>query len=178
MLRINRVWAHPDKATFTIKPIAELVYRYVGDGLGWIDPFAGANSPAGLTNDLNPLMPTKYHMKAEDFVQLFPGPFDGAIIDPPYSYRQISEHYRINGLKATQLDTSYNFIARVINNLADKIRFGGWAISCGWNSNGFGKGRGFQIIEILVVAHGGHHNDTIVTVEQKVQGYLISKGVE
>lgn len=29
-------------------------------------------------------------------------------------------------------------------------------------------GNGFEIIEILLVAHGGMHNDTIVTVERKL----------
>ena len=33
---------------------------------------------------------------------------------------------------------------------------------------GDGKKYGFEIIEILLVAHGGWHNDTIVTVEKKV----------
>lgn len=45
----NRVWSMPSKHTFTIKPIAELLQRYIGDGTGWIDPFAGFNSPASLT---------------------------------------------------------------------------------------------------------------------------------
>jgi len=54
MMIINRVWAMPNKWTFTIKPIAELLARYVGDGKGWVDPFAGKNSPAELCNDLNP----------------------------------------------------------------------------------------------------------------------------
>lgn len=40
-------------------------------------------------------------------------------------------------------------------------------ISFGWNSNGIGKKHHFDITRILVVAHGGHHNDTIVTVEKK-----------
>lgn len=164
-MKMKRTWAIPSKATFTIQPIKELLGKYVNGGNGWIDPFAGANSPAEFTNDLNPDMPTKWHLKAEDFVKELDGPFEGAIIDRPYSYRQISEHYKIFGLKATELDTSYNFIARVINHLANKIRTGGYAISFGWNSNGFGKGRGFEIVEILLVAHGGHHNDTIVTVE-------------
>jgi hypothetical protein len=31
-----------------------------------------------------------------------------------------------------------------------------------------GKNRGFEIVEILIVAHGGHHNDTLVTVERKL----------
>lgn len=41
------------------------------------------------------------------------------------------------------------------------------AISFGWNSQGFGKNLGFKIIEILLVAHGRGHNDTIVTVEER-----------
>ena len=40
-LVINRVWAMPNKWTFKIKPIAELVARYVGYGYGWIDPLGG-----------------------------------------------------------------------------------------------------------------------------------------
>jgi len=30
-----------------------------------------------------------------------------------------------------------------------------------------GKNRGFKIIKILLVAHGGMHNDTICVVEEK-----------
>ena len=33
--------------------------------------------------------------------------------------------------------------------------------------NGIGKTKGFEILEILTVAHGGQHNDTLVTVEIK-----------
>ena len=52
--------------------------------------------------------------------------------------------------------------------LANKIVGGGIAISFGWSSGGFGKNRGFEIEEILLVPHGGHHYDTIVVVERKV----------
>jgi hypothetical protein len=31
-----------------------------------------------------------------------------------------------------------------------------------------GKTRGFEIIEILMVCHGGNINDTICTVERKI----------
>ena len=40
-------------------------------------------------------------------------------------------------------------------------------ISCGWNSTGMGKARGYEIEEILLVNHGAAHNDTIVMVERK-----------
>ncbi len=165
---INRVRAMPNKWTFTIKPIKELLSRYVGDGKGWIDPFAGMYSPAEFTNDINPATPATFHLDALDFCRgKSMGILKGILFDPPYSYRQITEHYKNIGRKATQLDTSSNFYNRVMNALCDEIKIDGYAISCGWNSNTFGKNRGFEIVEILLVAHGGHHNDTIVTVEKK-----------
>ena len=44
----------------------------------------------------------------------------------------------------------------------------GIAMCFGWNSSGVGKKRGMQLIEVLLVAHGGSHNDTICTVERKL----------
>jgi len=167
-MRINRMWAMPSKWTFTIKPIAELVKRYVGNGKGWIDPFAGMNSPAEYTNDLNPKMLAKEHIEASVFCNKLYWNYKGILFDPPYSYRQVTEHYKIIGRKATQLDTSSRFYNRVMDAVFNKIQLDGIAISFGWNSSGFGKQRGFKIIEILLVCHGGHHNDTIVTVEKKV----------
>jgi hypothetical protein len=174
-IKIERKWAMPSKDTFTIKPIKQLLDRYVGSdtlisktkGL-WIDPFAGENSPAQFTNDHNPDKPTTHHLEAIDFVNLFEDDkFDGALFDPPYSYRQVSEHYKVIGKKATQTDTSTNFYNRVLNPLANKIKVGGYCIGFGWNTNGMGKNRGFELVEVLIIAHGGHHNDTLVTVEIK-----------
>lgn len=165
---ISRAVAPPCARTFTIKPIREFVMRYVGNGEGWIDPFAGANSPAEFTNDLDPAQPSQCHMEAAEFCNFLPGPFVGVIVDPPYSKRQISEHYKAIGQKATYLDTSDQFYNRVRNAICDKIIHGGYALSFGWDSNGFGKNRGFEIIEILLVAHRSHHNDTICVAERKI----------
>lgn len=52
------------------------------------------------------------------------------------------------------------------------IHPGGKAICFGWNSNGIGKKRGFRLDRLLVIAHGSRINDTLVTVETKVQGEL------
>jgi hypothetical protein len=164
---INRVWAMPNKWTFQIKPIAELVHRYVGGGMGWVDPFAGMNSPAQFTNDIDTNTKAICHMEAVDYCKMLNGKYEGVLFDPPYSYRQISEHYQSLGLKATQQDTQNYFYSRVMNVICNKIKLGGYAITCGWHSNGFGDKRGFKIVEILLVAHGSHHNDTICTVEQK-----------
>jgi len=166
---INREFARASHETFTIKPIAKLLDKYVLDGVGWADPFAGWNSKAQYTNDHNPQRKTTYHLEAEEFCKLNElSNLKGVLFDPPYSYRQVSEHYKLVGMKATQKDTSYNFYNRVMEAIYKKIIQNGYAISFGWNSNGFGKQRGFKIIEILIVAHGMHHNDTIVTVEQKL----------
>lgn len=167
-MKITREWAMPSAHTFTIKPIADLLKRYDIQP-NWIDPFAGFNSPAGMTNDINKDAPTSHHMEADKFVELFEDEqFNGALFDPPYSNRQISEHYKKADLIPTQKDTSAEFYSRVKNPLAKKIKKGGICISFGWNSQGMGKTRGFEIIEILLVAHGGAHNDTIVTVEKKL----------
>ncbi len=182
---INRAVARPSAWTFTIPPIDDLVTRYVGPGIGWIDPFAGKNSPAEYTNDHNPEMPARWHMDAEEFCKhaaagslgwvddtahYIEHPFNGVLFDPPYSYRQISEHYKTLGMKVTQLDTSSNFYNRVKNAICDAIIPGGYAISCGWNSGGFGVNRGFEMVEVLLVNHsrgGTNAQDTIVTVEVK-----------
>ena len=39
-------------------------------------------------------------------------------------------------------------------------------LSFGWNSAGMGQKHGFEIEEILLVCHGGAHNDTICLAEK------------
>jgi len=162
--------------TFSIRPVREFVSQWIGDGRGWIDPYAGDN-PLGIqfSNDHNPDCGAENHMEAVEFCRavveqgLVPrGGFAGVVYDPPYSYRQVSEHYRARGMRATRFDTSNQFYNRVKNAVCDHIAIGGFAISCGWNSNGFGWNRGFAPVHLLVVRHGQHKNDTLVLVEVRV----------
>lgn len=171
-MEINRKWAMPSMHTFTIKPIAELLARYVGDGKGWIDPFAGENSPAEITNDLNPAKPAQYHLHAEHFANEIQGRFAGVLFDPPYSITQVKECYQSIGVEDFMRRDVSHFPYAIKRAIAPKIRTGGYAISFGWNSCGFGKKLGFEIVEILIVCHGREHNDTIVTVERKIQQTL------
>ncbi len=169
--RMAREWAMPSAETFTIPPIHSLTMRYVRDGKGWIDPFAGNNSPAEFTNDLNPNTKAKSHKEALDFCKEFsPGSKRGGIFDPPYSTRQIKECYEGIGLSGFTTDNS--FWSRVKDALSLLIAPGGYVLSYGWNSCGMGKKRGFILCEILLVCHGRGHNDTIVTVERRVNGSL------
>ena len=163
-MRIERVWAMPNKWTFTIKPIKKLLEEEM-NGI-WIDPYAGLNSPAQLTNDINPSMPTKYHLESLAFLKqmkLISDPIDGCLFDPPYSVHQSVEVYE--GKKQKNASINMDVISRV-------IKPGGKAICFGWNSNGLGKNRGFELERILLVAHGSSHNDTIVTVEKKINSSL------
>ena len=163
----------PNKWTFTIKPIKELISRYVDGGIGWIDPFAGKNSPAEFTNDLNQNNPATHHLDAFDFLKIYPGPLNGCLFDPPYSPRQIKECYESIGLKMTQKDgqRSHSWSSEK-NIIKTTIKPGGIVICCDWNSMGMGKNRGFEFIEILLVSHGAGHNDTIVTVEKRINNNL------
>lgn len=170
-MRIERVWAMPSRWTFQIKPIKKLVKRYAGDGRGWFDPFAGNYSPAEFTNDINPKCKAKQHLHAVEFCKSLTGTYEGAIFDPPYSLRQVKECYLKLGLEMS-FEDSKMFPTNVKNLIAPKIAPGGYAICCGWNSTGLGKERGFKLVEILIVCHGGRHNDTIVTVEQKINGVI------
>jgi hypothetical protein len=170
---IRREWAMPSKHTFTIPPIAELLHRYVGDGKGWVDPFAGENSPAEVTNDINPQKPTKYHLESCEFAMRCPERLNGVLFDPPYSLEQMKRSYENVGRKFTMRDGQIGGRWTELKDvLGRKCSLGGTVLSFGWNTIGFGKKRGFRIDEILVVCHGGGHNDTLVTVECKIQGEL------
>lgn len=164
----TRVWCMPCPWTFTIHPIRVLLNKYVGDGKGWVDPFAGNNSPAEFTNDHNPERKAKYHLEAIDFCIKLNGRYEGILFDPPYSFTQVKKHYEKLGQKATRENTSVAFYEKVKSAMCEKIKPGGYAISFGWNTNGFGKRRGFKIVEIMAVAHGGSRNDTLCVVEKKL----------
>lgn len=173
-LIINRIWAMPSRHTFKIKPIVQLIRKYAGDYQGWIDPFAGENSPAAITNDLNPNIPATSHLHAKDFATQLSGVYNGCFFDPPYSLRQVKECYSHIGVKLFVEDAQF-FPHNVKKIIAPKIKEGGYVITFGWNSQGFGKKVGFSLVEILIVPHGRSHNDTIVTVERKMK---VSKKVQ
>ncbi|KKL96506.1 hypothetical protein LCGC14_1843780 [marine sediment metagenome] len=170
-VRIERHHAQPNRWTFTIPPIAALIAEE-GVGEGWIDPFAGMHSPAEHRNDINVDMFADEHMDAREWLRFMDSEqFAGAIYDPPYSYRQAVEMYGERKLPKNY--TTFEYWAQCRDELARLIKPGGKAICCGWNSVGLGKSRGFHMERVLLVPHGGGRNDTIVTVEMKIQGRLL-----
>lgn len=167
-MQIHREWAMPNQWTFTIKPIKELLNREVSGGL-WVDPFAGMNTPAKITNDLNPDMKASSHVDALSFLRtLETGRFDGALFDPPYSITQSAECYKSFGKDKLAINVAnIAYWKGCKDEIARIVRAGGKVICCGWSTNGLGKGRGFVMTELLIVPHGGSKNDTLVTVEIK-----------
>ncbi len=91
---------------------------------------------------------------------------NAVIFDPPYSPRQISECYKSIGRKATTADTQNALLYREVRDgLSELLKPGGVALSFGWQSSGFGKD--WPTLEILLVRHGGAHNDTICVAQRK-----------
>ena len=149
MIRLQYAWAMPNKRTFTIKPIAKLLKKYCGPVPGFshaVDPFQ---------------FPYKYDalvylqtMKNESVKLL--------LLDPPYSQNQLAVTYANQGTPPFD-----KYLTDVKNEAARIMAPDGICISFGWSSNGLGKKRGFRKTELLVVAHGGQHYDTLVIVEKK-----------
>lgn len=96
------------------------------------------------------------------------GSADMILYDPPYSMRQASECYKSFGKeKLSGTVTNMRYWSSCKKECARILKAGGVCVSCGWNSMGLGKNRGFTIVEVLLVPHGGNRNDTIVVVEVK-----------
>jgi len=168
----------PNKKTFLIRPITDLLHSEIYSGL-WLDPFANEGTLKELVhnntdikiidNDLSPEYITDYHIDALDFLKMFDdNSIDGVVYDPPYSLRQVSECYKNVGIPVTQETTQSSWRRKHLDEITRIIKPNGTAICFGWNSSGVGKTRGFELYKVLLVPHGGSHNDTIITVEKKI----------
>jgi DNA modification methylase len=133
-----------------------------------VDPFANTSKICEITNDINPEYKTLFCLDALEFLNIFENnSVDFLLFDPPYSVRQISECYKKLGKTVNMETTQSSFWSKIKKEIARVVKPNGTVISFGWNSNGIGKTLGFEILEILIVAHGGIHNDTICVVERK-----------
>ncbi|HUU39610.1 MAG TPA: hypothetical protein VMW42_01580 [Desulfatiglandales bacterium] len=164
-MEINRTWSMPSVWTFGMKPVKPLFKKY-RVGSGWVDPFAGEKSPAEFRNDIegrgNPSQ-----MDALEYLKTLPtNLFNGVLFDPPYSTEQCLRRYtpKHNGTAGRA-----EYWAKCKDEIGRIVKPGGLSISFCWDSVGIGKNRGFKIIEILLISHGACHNDTIVTIDKKVE---------
>ena len=171
-LVLSRTWAMPNADTFQVSPIREFVIRWLRGSSLSLDPFARNSALATFANDIDPETSAEYHLDAEAFVALKASQgvkADLVLFDPPYSPDQAARAYRKVRLKKDR-GGSHNgeLYARVRNALMGILTPQAVVLSFGWNTAGMGKGRGFEPVELLVVCHGGAHNDTLCLAERWV----------
>lgn len=166
-MEFSRTWAMPNHETFSCKPIGDFVRKYVS-GVS-VDPFARNSRIATYTNDLDMATEADYHMDAEAFLNMLADRgvvADCIIIDPPYSPRQVKEYYSQIGVHVGKHETQVASLYKRVRLTARKLcKPGTKVLSFGWNSTGMG-GKDFVNKEILLVCHGGAHNDTICLCEE------------
>lgn len=162
----------PSADTFSVPEIGEFVKSYLRQSKVSIDPFARNKRWATYTNDLNPETEAEYHMDAADFLKMLlekSVKADLVIFDPPYSREQVKSVYsgigRHYGIEDSQAHSAnWRKERDIINEILD---VDGLVLSFGWNSSGMGKSRKYRPVELLIVNHGGAHNDTICMAEIK-----------
>lgn len=166
-MKIQKKWAMPSGDTFGIKPIRELFDKYNKGGV-IIDPFAKDCKLGTIRNDLNPNCDTQYHLDALKFLQgQKSNSADMVLYDPPYSVTQASLLYKDFGKEKLEVNVSNaKYWSLCKKEIVRILKNEGICISCGWNTQGIGKCNGAVCKEILIVAHGGSHNDTLVTVDE------------
>lgn len=171
----SREWALPSPWTFSIPPIADFVNRWTAGRAVIVDPFCGVTEiGATYRNDLVPARDGGGQaMEGDAYLRQLATKrvvADVVLLDPPYSPRQIAEHYAEAGLKTSRTTTQLSgLVARCRRAACDLVPVGGIVLSFGWNSNGMGKNNGFQLAEVLLCRHGGGHNDTICLAEVRTQ---------
>ncbi len=174
-MRFSREWAMPNSETFSIPPIRCLLKRYIEPGMVVIDPFARNSKIGTITNDLNPETTAEYHLDATEFLAGLVSEgvrADVVLFDPPYSLTQVARSYQDIGLKFKGDENPTGGFPEARSLIARLLRPGGVAICCGWNTVGIGIKHLFDLLEVLDVCHGGNRNDTLVTVERKMQAGL------
>lgn len=99
---MRREWAMPNKNTFSILPIQNLLYKYCR-GEVIVEPFANTSKWGTIRNDLNPEYDTQYHMDALEFLRMFDdASVDVVLYDPPFSIHQSQECYKSYGAEKAE----------------------------------------------------------------------------
>lgn len=164
-MKIDRIWEMPNKYTFKMKCVQALLAEEMGGVFA--DPFCGIASPANIRNDADEVNAADFHLDGLDFLKERENDaLDGVLFDPPYSTEQALRKYKpVQGGTAGRAE----YWAKCKDEIARIVKPGGKAICFGWDSNGIGKKRGFQLERVLLICHGACHNDTIITVEIKLE---------
>ena len=198
---INHVITNMTNQPFDNKHVKKLMNTYMFAAVhnwGWrmkdseqqkfiVDPFAreSITSQKGewgyltISNDLNPIMPTDFHLECNEFAATcLRGKRIGfCLFDPPYTLRMLKEHYMDEGTAIADTIPMWqtnNMWGTAKDIIARRMIPGSYVISFGYHTHGFGKHRGFEKQEILILEQAGSPDryDILVTVEKKVQSSL------
>jgi len=124
MVRMTRMWAMPNKKTFDIMPIANLIHQEIPEIFRVMDAVVEP-------------FPFNYMEDATDYLKrIKPRPY--GLFDPPYSPRQLKECYNNKG----EYDTKASTWSKWKDLMSDKVEEK--CISFGWSSVGLGINRGMK----------------------------------
>lgn len=137
-----------------------------------LDPFAANNDLADpYTNDINPNARAHYNLDAIDFLdELIYNEeglldhietFDLCIFDPPFSFLQAEKYVG----SVTNVYTAPAYVSKCFKRIYTLLKPGGYVLKFGFNSNR--DHVGLELVKYWMIAHGGNHNDTIVTLWHK-----------
>lgn len=167
-IQFQHFWDMPNAETFSVPVIGAFVREYLNDSKVSIDPFSRNKRWATHTNDINPNTKAEHHMEARAFLDKMIKEgvkADLILFDPPYSPGQAKECYEEAGMKLP-LENAQN--AKLNADCRKRFRQlaapGCRVLTFGWNTVGMGEG--WEMERVILVCHGGAHNDTICMAEK------------
>jgi len=158
-MKLSYLFSMPEPYTFDMPKVLEWTTKQLVGRV--LNVFCGKNKIKGAVNcDIDPDMHPDVLCDAMQLSEIFsPMEFDTAILDPPYSMHQAVGNY--NGHHCHQITAVRD---QLVDLVKKRLIWFGWSIPAT---------PGFKKTEILLVGHGGSHNATICTVEDRQMHSLV-----
>jgi hypothetical protein len=154
--KLERTWAMPKRDILHISPVNKFLLEEMGAGYWLTDLFTDAGN-----------MVDRHVMDILSYYQ--PESMDGVILNPPTTFAQVAAYQKRHGVKWDGRASWWSVLKDEGNRI---VVPGGRVICVSWDSNGMGMSRGYRMDRILMVSHGSHWHDSIVTSETKVRPTL------
>jgi len=166
-------FAMGNKWTFEMKPIKTYLHRKIVQHQRILIPFAGQTRfyipKKQITYiDIDPTMPQPCiygdSLKILDVFVSQNKKFDLIISDPPYTFFQSVQTYKMN-----KENVKMQTITKIKEMYQDLLEPRGEIIHFGYNSTGMGQKRGFEKTHLHIITLGGSHNDILMLTEKYPQ---------
>jgi len=119
------------------------------------------------TNDIDPNTKAVHHDDAASYLAgQDTSSFDAVIFDPPFSPNQATRYE----YGTTNIYTTPGAVPRLMKEIERILRPGGLLLKFGFNTTRH-KGH-FDLVHVIIVNHGGNHNDTLVSLWRKASHNL------